>query len=322
MFQTVTDDLDDESTAVGTDDAGGTIGVRYKYASFGETATGIEFAREPVGCDDLCVNPPDTCPSPDLCVQDPEPLVDDPSGLTSMSVRYELHRVWKPPRTDADGPPEQPDSGYRVYISPGHFSDLRNDFPCDAGPDTSEWQEAWKTGRRLRNKLLDRKHWVLMPIKSKDVGHPPDWYDDRIDTAYDWWDRQSNKNESKFVYITIHSNAGGRCGDEPRGTTVFWHGGSDESIARKVFNKLRVHTPGGSWEDEGFDYWGRYCREDNPNVRPNELCVPKAREMPVAYTEVEWHDSTKGARWIANNNVLTAQAMVEAIHCYFMGLEC
>ncbi|HEV2755641.1 MAG TPA: PKD domain-containing protein [Actinomycetota bacterium] len=240
-----------------------------------------------------------TAPTPPTIPPDPCAItcVEQIPKAAQSSVDYEVHQIFEPGGGNWNG--------FKVYLSPGHFSYAQNEFPCGA---SSEWEEAWETGRLARDQLVALNYKVMMPKKNEDVG-----YTARVATAYDWWE---DKNK-KFAYVAIHSNAGhgsGKCGHNHSGTQLLYENAKDHALGAKIFSRMAPQTPGTKSEHEekrGPEYcsWEGY-------VSPWELCSTSALEMGTAYMEVEWHDTNQGADWVRNNNGNAGASIAFGTDCW------
>ena len=96
------------------------------------------------------------------------------------------------------------------------------------------------------------------------------------------------------VYLSIHSNAGGG-----RGTEVWYNPNRNGSknFADVVYKHISAISPG---SDRGL----------KPSTAFLDVNQPK---IPCCLCEMEFHDWTDGAKWIANNHEQIAQAFVEAL---------
>ncbi len=112
------------------------------------------------------------------------------------------------------------------------------------------------------------------------------------------------------VYLAIHSNAGS---PTARGTVAFYHpdSGQSKKLANNLIQSLNSISVHGS---------NRYSQLQNGMTgymgsKPfGEINQPfKRHRIPPVLLEVDYHDNPNTARWIIDNKVQIAKAIVEAL---------
>lgn len=167
----------------------------------------------------------------------------------------------------------------RIYISPS--TQERN---LGVGPFGTEEAEMNKISGFLVALLFkDGRFTVKYNLPSMDVAQ----------IAVD------SNNFKADLHLPIHSNAGGG-----EGTEVFAYGPGTESerFAKALYNQIAPLSPG---KDRGIKF--------NPGLYE----VGDRVNATAALIELDFHDSAKGATWIAYNHQSIANALYRGICDYY-----
>lgn len=104
------------------------------------------------------------------------------------------------------------------------------------------------------------------------------------------------------LHVAIHSNAGGGVGTE---VFTFGPNTNSEKLGKALYNQIAPLSPG---NDRGVKY--------NPKL----IEVGNLVHATSCLIELDFHDNTAGARWIAGNHLSIAQALYKGI-CDYMGYK-
>jgi len=113
---------------------------------------------------------------------------------------------------------------------------------------------------------------------------------------------QSAADSNTFLaelHIAIHSNAGGGQGTE---VFTFGPGTSSEKLGKALYNQIAPLSPG---TDRGVKY--------NPGL----IEVGNTVHATSCLIELDFHDNSAGAKWIAGNHLSIAQALYRGVCDYY-----